>query len=170
MDNQSDSSVNRVAIALFKQSIQQARKESSNLKFDMSDSITIFRKLSSETDTGIAIITSAYFDECLKNIFTLHLGNISKKDQNSLFDFNGPLGTFSSRIRLSHALNFISNNTNVRLNAFRKIRNDFAHKPFGFSFNQEDVKKRISDIDVNHKVFMNLIRKQKDIRKVTKPP
>ncbi|MEX2615075.1 MAG: MltR family transcriptional regulator [Alphaproteobacteria bacterium] len=162
--------VNAVAEALLQTSMERARKEASELEFDMSDSIPVFRKLVSETDTGIAIIASAYIDECLKNLFMLYVRHSSKKSQNSLFEFNGPLGTFSSRIHTASAFDFISEKTYLRLNIIRKIRNDFAHRPFDLSFNKEEIKQRINEIDVNHKSLLTNIRKIKDAQKITKPP
>lgn len=140
------------------------------LEFDMSDAIPVFRKLAGETDTGIAIVSAAYVDDCLKRLFSLNVDTSSRKIFKVITEFNGPLGTFSSRIDLAFAFGLISKNTHQRLNSIRKIRNDFAHHPFGISFNTEKIKNKILGIDLDHKRFIDEIRKSKSIRNKTKPP
>ncbi len=159
-----------VAKALFDNALERARIEMGKFNFDMSDAIPVFKKLVTETDTGIAIVTAAYFDECLKNLFFLHINNSSRKIIDRVFDFNGALGTFSSRIDLAYGFNLVTKETHQSLNSIRRIRNDFAHKPFSLSFNSGTTKDKIIGIDINHKRFIDEIRKTKELRKITKPP
>ena len=170
MANHENTIVEKVAKALFQQAMKQARLDAGVLDFNMSDAMTVFRKLVEETDTGIAIVSAAYIDDCLKNLFSLHIDKSSRKIFDEIFDFNGPLGTLSSRINLAFGLSFISKETHQSLNSIRKIRNEFAHSPYGVSFNTEEIKNNIIGIDVNHKRFIDEIRKSKKIRSVTKSP
>ena len=170
MANDQNPIVEKVAKALFQQAIKQARLDAGMLDFSMSDAIPVFRKLVGETDTGIAIVSAAYFDDCLKKLFSLNIDKSSRKIFEAIFDFNGPLGTFSSRINLAFGLSLISRKTHQRLKSIRKIRNEFAHSPYGISFNTEAIKNKIIGIDLNHKRFIDEIRKSKKIRRVTKPP
>ena len=52
-----------------------------------------------------------------------------------LLDFQGPLGTFSSRINLVYGLGLIREDQFEDLDTIRRIRNGFAHshQPIGFS-------------------------------------
>ncbi len=170
MANDQNPVVEKVAIALFQQAMKQARLDAGVLDFNMSDAMPVFRKLVGETDTGIAIVSAAYFDDCLKKLFSLNIDKSSRKIFEAIFDFNGPLGTLSSKINLAFGLSLISKETHQRLNSIRKIRNEFAHSPYGISFNTEEIKNKIIGIDVNHKRFIDEIRKSKKIRSVTKPP
>ena len=165
-----DPIVERVAKALYNEAVKQALQDASDFDFDMSDSIRVFRKLTNETDTGIAIISAAYIDECLIKLFALHIDNSSRTVFRSITNFNGPLGTFSSRIDMAFGFSLISKNSHQRLNCIRKIRNKFAHSPFGFSFGTETIKNLVEELDVNHKRFIDEIRKSKEIRAVTKAP
>ena len=162
--------VERVAKALFQQALNRARLQAGDLKFDLSDAIPVFKKLVKETDTGIAIISAAYIDECLKALLGLHVDTSSRQIFNKIFDFSGPLGTFSSRIDLAFGFNFISKQTHQRINSIKNIRNEFAHNPFGVSFNTTEIKDKILSIDLDHKRFIDEIRKGEDIRRVTKQP
>lgn len=158
--------VNKVAKALYGEALRQAREEISKVEFDLSDSINVFKQLRKETDTGIATIFSAYLDECLKMLFDHQI--TSNKQTNDIFSFNGPLGTFSSRIDIALAFRFISKTSYDRLTNFRKIRNDFAHNPFGINFGTQSVRDRINNININHKKFLDEIRKRKTVMKLTK--
>ncbi len=170
MADDHDPVVERVAEALYNHAVIRARQDASKLDFDIADAIPVFRKLVSETDTGIAIVSAAYFDECLSKLFALHIDKSSQNVFRSITDFNGPLGTFSSRIDMAFGFSLISKKSHQRLNSIRKIRNRFAHTPFHFSFNSEIVKILIQAIDINHKRFVDEIRKSKKIRAKTKPP
>jgi DNA-binding MltR family transcriptional regulator len=159
-----------VVQALIKQAAIQARLDAGELAFDMSDSVPVFKKLVGETDTGIAIITAAYFDDCLGRLFSLRIDGSNNKMRDEILEFNGPLGTFSSRISLAAGLKFVTQRTYRRVNTIRKIRNEFAHNPFGVSFNSKKIKDWVVGIDVNHKEFFDLIRKDKNVRTATKQP
>ena len=72
--------------------------------------------------TGVAKIESL-IDELLFNYLR---GRKSFKDK--LFDFNGPLGTLSSKIKIAYALKLIDKELYQTLEKLRDLRNDFAHK------------------------------------------
>ena len=60
---------------------------------------------------------------------------LNADDRRLLFDYSGPLGTFSSKILLAYAFNFIGPETRHDLDLIRILRNGFAHckKAFGFT-------------------------------------
>jgi hypothetical protein len=47
--------------------------------------------------------------------------------QNDLLSNNGPIGTFSARIKIASALAWINSDVEHDLDVVRKVRNDFAH-------------------------------------------
>ncbi len=165
-----DQLIERVAKALFVQSLKQARLAAGQIQFDMTDSVPVFRKLVSETNTGVAIISAAYLDECLKKLLNSQIEKAGRKVAQRIFDFNGPLGTFSSRIHLAFGFGLISKDTYQRLNSIRSIRNDFAHTPFDISFNNEKIKNKIIGIGLDHKKYIDEIRKTKSVRDIVKQP
>ena len=56
----------------------------------------------------------------------------------TLFDHNGPLGTFSSRTEMAYALGLISESEYKSLTYIRKIRNRFAHSGGNHKLDFED--------------------------------
>ncbi|BCK33297.1 hypothetical protein VCSRO96_3117 [Vibrio cholerae] len=66
-----------------------------------------FRKtLNSETDRGCALMAAAYIDEKLGELLKAYLVDDPKIIER-MFDFNGPFGTFSSRIDSTYSLGLL---------------------------------------------------------------
>jgi DNA-binding MltR family transcriptional regulator len=67
---------------------------------------------------------------------------LGKDHMDSLFssDGNGPICTFSAKIKLSHALGIISSETKIQIDAVRFIRNHFAHHKDKSSFDDASVR------------------------------
>ena len=79
-------------------------------------------------------MAAAYLDQELRILIASHLiedANIEKQ----LFEGDGALATFSSRIAMAYAMGLISPAARRDLDLVRKIRNDFGHnaKPIDFS-------------------------------------
>lgn len=100
------------------------------------------KELSNETDRGCCLVATSYLDQELERMLRKKLVG-SNKHLNSLFTFNGPLGTFSSKINLSYSLGFISKTSLKDLNIIRKIRNEFGHSYEPINFETESIKERI---------------------------
>ncbi|WP_374634605.1 hypothetical protein [Ferrovibrio sp.] len=62
-----------------------------------------------------------------------------------IFDYRGPLGTFSSKIRMAYSLNFIGPKTHSDLDKIRHLRNTFAHSRLPLKF-KTPVVKRVCDL------------------------
>jgi DNA-binding MltR family transcriptional regulator len=86
-----------------------------------------------ESDRGVALLATAYLDSQLEIMLKAKLIG-SNKSSKELFTFNGPLGTFSGKIRLSYAIGLMSKDCMHDINIARKIRNDFAHSRKIISF------------------------------------
>ncbi|GAA4083465.1 hypothetical protein [Mucilaginibacter panaciglaebae] len=61
------------------------------------------QELTKETDRGCALMAGSFLEFELQKLIASKLVGTSKVI-NELFDFNGPLGTFSSRIKMSYSL------------------------------------------------------------------
>jgi hypothetical protein len=70
----------------------------------------------------------------------------TKSHLEELFQFNGPLGTFSSKIKISYSLGFISKSIMNDLDLIRKIRNEFGHEYKPIEFETPKIKNRISNL------------------------
>lgn len=80
-------------------------------------------RLAAESDRACGVLGAALLDASLEDLFRRSL----KHEQDELLGPNGPLGTFSARIRIARSLCWIDDDTANDLNAIRGIRNDFAH-------------------------------------------
>jgi DNA-binding MltR family transcriptional regulator len=95
-----------------------------------SPSLSSFREAAAtfekESDRGSALIAVAWVDDaleaCLKSRF-----RDEKTIVDSLLRQDGPLGSFSSRIKTAYLLGLITASLYSDLERMRGIRNDFAH-------------------------------------------
>lgn len=103
-------------------------------------SIMDFRtSLLEESDRGGVLMAAAFLDDQLKQMLLGRLVN-DKKVSKRAFEFNGPLGTFSSRIDFSYLLGMLPSNARRDLHLVRSIRNKFAHNASPMDLNHEQVK------------------------------
>lgn len=84
-------------------------------------------------------MSAAYLDDKLKELIEKRLVQ-DKKIARRAFDFNGALGTFSSRIDFAYLLGVIPKNAQRDLHTIRAIRNQFAHHASPLSYEDEKVK------------------------------
>jgi hypothetical protein len=92
-------------------------------------------------DRASAVLMASTVEAAL----TAYIGSKIRNDLNSddrrlLFDQRGPLGTFSSKIIVAHALNWIGPITRNDLDLIRLLRNEFAHSRKSFGFTAPEVK------------------------------
>lgn len=107
----------------------------------LKDMGAFLHSLNNESDRGVVLVCTSYIEDRLGILISKFLVNGS--DSKALIDdFNGPFGTFSSRISGAHALGLISNEEMRRLTIIRKIRNDFAHE-LRASFETQKIKSRL---------------------------
>ena len=107
--------------------------------------MTFRRTLSQETDRGCALMAASYLENELSQLLKSKLIG-TKKQIDSLFEFNGPLGTFSSRIKMSYALGLISKETQNDLDIIRDIRNKFGHMYQPIDFETQQIKEKINNL------------------------
>ncbi|EGR3934234.1 MltR family transcriptional regulator [Vibrio cholerae] len=110
-----------------------------------------FRKtLNSETDRGCALMAAAYIDEKLGELLKAYLVDDPKIIER-MFDFNGPFGTFSSRIDSTYSLGLLPGNVYKDIHLLRKIRNDFAHVSTPLTFDDEPISSRCRELNLDGK-------------------
>lgn len=94
-----------------------------------------------QSDRGSALIAVAWVDDALEaclRAFLRHDKNIA----DMLLQPEGPLGSFSSRIKTAYLLGIINASLYSDLDIMRKIRNDFAHVRHAVRFNDQSIKDR----------------------------
>ena len=122
--------------ALVERAISQLPPEAGALMRE----VTAFRtSITYETDRGAVLMSAAFLDDKLRELIERRLVQ-NKKIIRRAFAFNGPLGTFSSRIDFAYILGIIPKNAQRDLHTIRSIRNQFAHHALPLSYDDEAIK------------------------------
>jgi mannitol operon repressor len=101
-----------------------------------------------ETDRGAALVGAALIDTRLESLLRSHLLQ-SKATEELLEGGNAPLGTFSSRIRMSYALGLITELEFKECEIIRRVRNDFAHGVHGLTFQDQKLSALCNNLKAN---------------------
>jgi hypothetical protein len=122
------------------------------------------RELGKESDRGMALYATAYLDNQLEILLRNKLvGN--NKHFKDIFSFNGPVGTFSAKIKLAYSIGLLDKISMDDINILRKIRNEFAHSDKKIDLETKDIKILIDNLKMNVKadnstarsIFINVV-------------
>lgn len=102
---------------------------------------TVEAEIYGSSDRARAVMLGAVAENAL-TIFVKYAARqaLNSDDKRQLFDFNGPLGTFSSKILVAYAFNLFGPDTRHDLDLIRILRNEFAHSRRSFNFEMSAVK------------------------------
>jgi DNA-binding MltR family transcriptional regulator len=105
-------------------------------------------ELLNESDRGCVLVGAAMLERSLDNIFKCEFkkNKVPLKVQSSIFDSNGALSNFSSKVKLAYSLGFIDKPLYEDLESVRKIRNDFAHSTIKVDFLNSPVTAKIESM------------------------
>jgi mannitol operon repressor len=84
-------------------------------------------EMNKESARGQVLLSASYLDELLKRTLVAFFVDDPRHTQ-IIDDANGPVATFSSRIRMCDALGLIRRKEADELHRIRKIRNRFSHE------------------------------------------
>jgi hypothetical protein len=87
------------------------------------------------SDRSSAVILAAITEDSLRNFLLNKMRkDLNSDDRKQLFGFEGALGTFSAKITIAYALQFLGPVSRSDLDTIRFLRNQFAHsrKPMRF--------------------------------------
>ncbi len=101
-----------------------------------------------ESDRGCCLLAVSFLDNELKLLLKEKLVG-TKKEKEKLFNLNGPLGNFSSKIDLGFSIGLINPALKTDIHIIRKIRNDFSHKYDPIDFNTKGIKNSIQQLKHN---------------------
>jgi DNA-binding MltR family transcriptional regulator len=87
------------------------------------------------THAGAILTTVAMIDFMLQVFLFERMRTIGSGLRDKLFDGNGPLSTFSAKIDIAYAFNFIDKKTYETLKFLKEVRNHIAHSPHLMEFN-----------------------------------
>jgi DNA-binding MltR family transcriptional regulator len=111
----------------------------SDVEFDSDEFNKFFKSLEDESDRAVAIVSFSYIDNLLTQLMRRHMNTEISGGLDTLFDSTGPLGTASAKIKLAASIYWISPMVYHCLELLRKIRNEFAHRPFITGFDDHVV-------------------------------
>ena len=109
--------------------------------------------LKRESDRGCVLILASDVEnrlaQMLKDMFQKS-NQLSRREKKNIFDYTGPLGTFSSKIYLAKAIGLIDSILHDDIQKIRSIRNMAAHSDESFSLSNDDVKQTIASMHFDH--------------------
>ena len=115
------------------------RKDLNEYKWD-----EFFKEFQDETPRAAVIISGAFLDTLLRDLLASFMVDDPKAVDELLGsekDAEKPLGTFGGRISATYCLGLISPHECHDLKIIKKIRNKFAHKFHGYSFDDPEIVK-----------------------------
>lgn len=98
-----------------------------------------------ESDRAAAVLGAAYLDDLLEELLELSFVGEGRTKQ-QLLDTNQALGSFGPRITTAYSVGLITQSEFTDLRIVKGIRNDFAHKRHGLSFDDQSVSDRVANL------------------------
>lgn len=101
----------------------------------------IEQELYGASDRATVVMLGSMVEMSLRRLLTKLLRkDLNSTDQRRVFEFEGALGSFASKIVMAYALNLIGPITRSDLDLIRVLRNEFAHSRMSFGFITPEVK------------------------------
>lgn len=108
----------------------------------------------SESDRGVIILQAGTLELLLDAMLRRKMPHLNSDERSKLFDFNGPIGTFSNKIAMANALGIISRQTMRKFDLIREMRNACAHSREHVSFKSEPIYNAIVCLVHDMRIFI----------------
>lgn len=159
-----------VGKAIYESQVKQACAVIDAFSIEHAGIVDLVSKLLIETETAQVLIFYSYLDDAIGRLMRLHMHDVlSETAREAVFGFNSPLGSFSARIGMAFHLGWITSKHKARLTAFRKVRNEFAHRAFKTSISDPVVADQLKLIDYDIETMLEphrvALSKQYDMKK-----
>ena len=125
--------------------------------------IADYGDIQSYSDRDTVLVLSSIIEELLERILMKSLCIPNKELREQLFQFNGPLGTFSNKNSMAFSIGKISRDVYEDINILRQLRNECAHNIIQ---DEIDSQQFTESILPKFRILNN--SKQKDIKAVEK--
>ena len=109
------------------------------------DELKIVRELHDQSDRGAALIAAAWVDAELEGLIEARL-LADQKVFGELFNPNGPIGAFATKVRLGYMLGLITDEVRKDLRTIGRIRNKFAHVRTPLSFETQEIRQLCDEL------------------------
>lgn len=104
------------------------------------------RELGERTIIGRVLTEATWIEGILTKVLEANMPEKSNNLRESLYE-NGPLSTFSHKIKIARAFGFISPDLAAEIHKIRVIRNRFAHADAHLTFENEEIAQLTSKLD-----------------------
>jgi DNA-binding MltR family transcriptional regulator len=95
--------------------------------------------LNAESDRGMVLVGAAIIEERLADILISFLADNDSKEK-VIGRPDAPLGTYSAKLNMAHALGLIDDSERNEMDLIRRIRNEFAHKWDSVGFETDKIR------------------------------
>lgn len=116
-------------------------------QFTIEDWALALAKARISNDREAAILGTSMVDRGLEVALQSKFVDLSKRQKEVIFEGSGPLASFSSKIKIAHALGLISIRVKEDLEKIRSVRNVFAHSLLDVSFETPEINNTCSRIN-----------------------
>jgi|SRR6185437_7762813 len=128
---------------------------------------------SKESDRGVSLVASAFFDTTLERLLCARFSSRSGKAMGliePLFEGLGPLATFSSKIRFAYAIDLLQDWIAFDLDLIRRIRNEFSHSFEPATFDDPVITAKVDQLQSYERAVASIAKKEgvPDIREIPK--
>lgn len=96
-----------------------------------------FEAFKKETDRGAVILGATTLEDKLAERLQSQMPHLNSDELSRLFGWDGPMGTFSAKVRMAHALGHLDRATFKMAEVVREMRNACAHSRQDISFKDE---------------------------------
>jgi len=122
--------------------------------FSMQEALVDFSRLfrDEENDRALAIVGGTFLDTLLENILIEFLVD-DEKEVGELLQYDGPMGTYSGRIRAAYCLGLLRKTARDDLRLVGKIRNKFAHD-LSASFTKDPIRSWCNALRWHREAYM----------------
>jgi hypothetical protein len=105
-----------------------------------------------ESDRAAAVLVAAYLDDLLRQLLLATFVDDTAPAA-KLVEPERPLGSFAARIGAAYAFGLISDSERFDLDQVRDIRNRFAHRLQGLTFDEQSISDRCRTFKCNAELF-----------------
>jgi hypothetical protein len=93
-----------------------------------------------ESDRASIILCASVVEDMLVHRLQVLMPSINSDERDRLFNFEGPCGSFSNRIRMAQALSIIDRPTRKQIDIIKEMRNVAAHSHAPVDFGTPEIK------------------------------
>jgi DNA-binding MltR family transcriptional regulator len=94
--------------------------------------------------SGSTILVAAQLEHDLLTLLRRQMPKLSRTTDERLFEYPGPLSSFSSKIAVAYGLGLIPQSVQLELDVIRAVRNTFAHSEKKLSLTSPEIVKELS--------------------------